>query len=149
MVHKPRTTAKECFWYYGETGLGKSRKAWADHPTAFPKMCNKWWDGYQGEKVVIIDDIDDSHRSLGYDIKKWADPWIRFTAEEKGGAQPPDFDILIVTSNFHPNEIWQDKRILDPILRRFKVTHFLQPLQPSAPQGSELEAPNSQRVLED
>jgi hypothetical protein len=37
---------------------------------------------------------------------------------------PPDPDVFIVTSNWHPREIWGDEKTLLPILRRFKVTHF-------------------------
>lgn len=48
----------EIFWYYGATGTGKSRKAHHEAgPDAYSKMGNnKWWDGYCGHDVVIIDD---------------------------------------------------------------------------------------------
>lgn len=61
-------------------------------------MCNKWWDGYQGQKAVILDDIDDKHYILAHHLKKWADPWIPFIGESKGGAISPDYDVFIVTS---------------------------------------------------
>lgn len=122
-ARKLSDTEEKHQWYCGASGTGKSRKARTDHPEAYLKMCNKWWDGYQDQKVVLIEDFDEAHKVLCHHLKIWGDRYP-FPAEVKGGGMVIRPELIIVTSNYHPNEIWANESDLEPILRRFHVTKF-------------------------
>jgi len=120
----PESVCKKHIWLYGDTGTGKSYAARTKYPDAYLKTCNKWWDNYLGQDVVIMDEFSPVHNVLGYHLKLWADVW-EFACEGKG-VQFPRIrpKLLVVTSNYHPKDIWMDPNDLDPILRRFTLYHF-------------------------
>lgn len=111
-------------WLCGTPGVGKSHFArqvlGADG--YYPKLNNKWWDGYQSQKVVIMEDVDcETVKFLHHHLKIWADRW-GFIGETKGGAVAPVHRWLIVTSNYGINEILQDlqdQQLKAAITRRF------------------------------
>jgi len=111
-------------WLWGPTGTGKSLYARSQNPSLFLKPCNKWWCGYQGEDAVLIEDFDTQHHMLGYFLKIWADRYA-FPAEVKGGKINIRPKKIIITSNYHPSDIWGAQlATLDPIQRRFKIIYF-------------------------
>lgn len=110
-------------WHYGPTGTGKSSTVRKENPIFYHKIPNKWWDGYKDQEVVIIDDFGEEHSCLGYHLKIWADHYP-FTAEVKGTTISLRPSKIIVTSNYHPSQIWAKQEQLQPILRRFKMIEY-------------------------
>lgn len=112
-------------WHYGPTGTGKSKTVREKFGhSMFNKAINRWFEGYAGQETVLLDDFGKEHHVLGHYLKQWADHYT-FQAETKGGTIKIRPQRIVVTSNYHPEEIWGGKpEELYPILRRFKLHHY-------------------------
>lgn len=118
--------------YWGEPGSGKTRKASDDNPVAYWKSSNsKWWDSYDGESCVIIDDFR-------FDWKDWSESYMLqlcdrypMKVEAKGSSNEFLAKKIIFTSNHHPSEwcnwIWDTC----PMKRRVtSIVHFRKGKEP-------------------
>lgn len=121
---------KQVTVYWGCTGVGKSYRAWSEAgPGAYPKdPLSKWWDGYNGESSVIIDEfrgiIAIAH------LLRWFDHYpVR--VEIKGGSVPLRANRIFITSNLDP-AVWYpdlDAETYNALRRRIRVIHMSEPFR--------------------
>lgn len=129
-------------WCHGPPGTGKSHWARCMTISKFNeepfKLTNKdWFDGYTGQKVIIIEDMDYiTAHTFAHHLKQWADKYP-VQAEFKGGYLPLMHHILVVTSNYTITQLFmpdEDKHsakqqearkvLCQAIARRFTVMNF-------------------------
>lgn len=95
---KPKERNVECIWYWGETGTGKTRTAvdkLGGVENLYMKASNKWWDGYQGEDNVLLDELDGASWIANF-IKRWSDRYPCLL-EYKGGTMNARYTRFYVT----------------------------------------------------
>lgn len=99
------TTEKHLF-IFGPPRSGKSRMAREiAGEDVYIKMPNKWWDGYNGEATVIIDDLAPYHTEAIQMLKIWTDRYP-FQCETKGGVVFIRPKKIIITSNYTLSQLF-------------------------------------------
>lgn len=113
--------------YFGKPGTGKSRKAF-EHNNYYIKDNTVWWDGYDGQELVIFDDFDGDYPYR--ELLKILDRYP-MNVQVKGGYIKLTTLKFIITSNKHPMNwyphqsdedhiLWQDEYEQTPLKRRIK-----------------------------
>lgn len=66
-LYKNCTSRPECLtgelheanqWIWGKAGIGKTLSVTTDHPDYYEKDKSKYWNGYVGQPVVLVDDVE-------------------------------------------------------------------------------------------
>lgn len=114
----PRNFKPHVTWIYGPSGTGKSKLA---HEMA-PEDCyytmdtGKWFEGYDGHENIIIDDIRKDFMKYSFFLKFLDRYAYRF--ENKGGSRQFKAKRIIITSIYHPEQLWNTREDLYQLTRR-------------------------------
>lgn len=123
--------APEIFVLWGRTGTGKSGFPRLTDPDLFsvPDVKLKWWDGYEGDQVILFDDFDGVDVAIA-DFLRYTDRYA-VQVPIKGGFEPLMATRIWIAANtqpedWFPNEL-QVKR--DAVRRRLtRVVHLDAPI---------------------
>lgn len=112
----------------GSPGTGKSLFARRLYPNAYIKTLNKWWDGMDDPcRETILDDLDPSIVTMLADkLKHWCDRYW-FRGELKGSSKMLRPSRVVLTTQYQPVELFQDRQVLAAMFRRcrcFRLERF-------------------------
>lgn len=126
----PRTpeTVPCVYWWFGPTGTGKSRRAFEEHKDAYVKMGGKWWDNYQGERTVIMDDFRPSFVP-GFNYLLQLLDRYPMRVEGKGTSMNLSATTWIITCPSRPEVLWNGHTDEDiqQLLRRISMIEEFHP----------------------
>jgi len=108
--------------YWGNSGCGKTRKVWDEFEDVYVKPVGKWWDGYDGQDVVLVDDFDPSNCfDIQFDFYLKLLDRYPMKVEVKGGFEEFRSKTIIFTSNFDPKTWFYTKSNRGAFFRRVKT----------------------------
>lgn len=108
LIQEKRNQKTKLIIYWGDAGTGKTRKAYEENPDAYFKPNGMWWDGYDNQKCVIIDDYD------GYiGFREFLQLTDRYPHKVpfKGGFTEFNSEKIIITSNIDPEYWYMGERL--------------------------------------
>jgi len=111
------------YWYYGQTGSGKTytaiHKSKMIDPSDNPYITGrdlKWWDGYYGQKCVIIDDFRGDFCTY-HELLRILDKYA-YRLQIKGSSVNLEATHIFITSCFHPSKVYRTLEDIGQLMRR-------------------------------
>lgn len=130
----PRDFQPEVHVHWGDTGTGKTRKAFESHDSVWIHPGGPWFDGYEGHHSVIFDEYHGGYFSLTY-LLKLLDRYP-MQVPIKGGFLNWRPQVIFLTAQTHPKDWYNEEKCSERIkalLRRITtITHFQAPPDPDA-----------------
>jgi len=116
---KDRAEPPEVVWLWGLTGTGKTREA-VEGPSFYMKDGTKWWDGYEQQEKIVIDDFDGSWPFR--DFLRLLDRYP-YQGQTKGGYVKINSPSIVITCEFPPEKWWKGTELAQVQRRLTKVIH--------------------------
>lgn len=111
IIKTPRVNVPNVYWFWGDTGVGKSKRAFDEASnlgSVYFKNLTKWWDLYDYEDSIIINDYRfNTDLNLEY-LLNLTDRYA-FIVEYKRGSLHFNSKNIFITCDVHPNEIFEGK----------------------------------------
>lgn len=114
------------YWHYGATGTGKTYTVYKNHKPEDIYVCldtAQWFDGYTGQKVVLIDDMRKDFCKF-HILLKLLDRYP-YRVQVKGGTIWFNPEIIYITCPYKPEELYDTREDVAQLERRItKVIKF-------------------------
>lgn len=108
-------------WLWGLTGTGKTRTAVESHSDYYMKDSTMWWNGYEQQTAIIIDDFDG--RWPFRDFLKLLDRYP-YQGQCKGGYVKINSPYIYITCEFPPEKFWRGNELAQVTRRLTTVTEM-------------------------
>lgn len=125
----------EVYWLWGPTGTGKTKYVYdnEERDQIFTPLSFKWWNGYDRQKVVLIDDMRADFCKF-HELLKLLDRYP-YKVEVKGGMRQLVANKIYITAPYEPQTMYKGKtdEDLEQLLRRIKEVRYIGPTHKGKP----------------
>lgn len=130
LYQEKREGPPSVYWFWGPTGTGKTRAAYSEAEASgavpyFKMSTNKWWDGYEGQSHVIIDDYRCDFSTFA-ELLRLLDRYP-MKVETKGGTVEFVATHIYITTPKTPVDTWatrSEEDIAQLIRRITEIRHY-------------------------
>jgi len=116
LQYKDRVARPKCVWRWGLAGTGKSYGPMHAHASYYIKDGTKWWDGYEQQEAIVIDDFDKDSWNFR-DFLRLLDE-NPYSGEFKGGYIKVNSPYIYITCEHPPEVLWAGNELAQ-VERRF------------------------------
>lgn len=126
IYEEKRTEKPDVIWYWGKPGCGKTHKSreilksMTEEENIYEAMATgQWWEGYDGQEYVLIDDLRANFMVFNEFIKL-IDKYP-FRVQTKGSSRQFRAKVIIITSPFPPERVYHTTECINQLLDRIDL----------------------------
>lgn len=103
---RDRHVTPDVTFFTGPPGVGKTRRVFDEHKDdVFVKDNTKWWDGYEGQRCILIDELDTHDHWRIEEMLRFLDRYP-YQGQTKGGYVNINSPFIAITSNKTLNDLY-------------------------------------------